>query len=321
MSLVGNTAACILAVLVTIPGAVFAAPDASEIDLKELGPAGGKVKQQSTRPSSPASTEIDLKELRRAAPPLPAQPPRRESSSHAAVPVTAAGASGQESIHLVQPGEHLFLILMKRYGLSNQAAERLIPEVMRLNGVTSPKGLKVGQRLRIPLPARDGRQIASTPVSDSKSAPPLKPDHDTATKSMAEPYPAADISIAAAPPCQLSGNMLEKLGLLTSSPPGIRGVESVTAEYAGQSVTIACELSRAEQYTYQRLLARTGIQLLVFDGSESAGRTVEKTANALGLVFSKQEPDTGSPSAAYSFAPFGAWPQGVQLTTLPALHE
>lgn len=321
MSLVGNMAACILAALVTIPGAVFAAPDASEIDLKELGPAGGRIKQQPVRPPSPASTEIDLKELRRSAPPRPAQQPQRKASSHAAAPETAARTPGHESFHQVQPGEHLFQILMKRYGLSNQAAERLIPEVMRLNGITSPKGIRVGQRLRIPLPARDRSQTVSTPAADSRSRQQREPAPAAAANQAAQPPAATGITIAAAPPCRFARNILEKLGLLAASPANIQGGESVSAEYAGQSVAVVCGLSGAEQYTYKRLLGRSNIQLLPFDGGESAERTLEKLANALGLVFHKKDSDAGALPLTYILAAFGAWPQGVELTVTPGQSD
>jgi len=323
MGLARTTAAFMLAVIMMRPGPVTAAQGEFDIDLKELRHGGANEKPQyHPQPSPPASTEIDLRELRRIAPPLASKPAQRKRH----VPTAAAPRnveSGRESIHLVQPGEHLFLILMKQYGLSNQAAEQLIPEIMRLNGITSPKGLKVGQRLRIPLAARDGKNSSiareARPQTGQQTTTTL-PD----TAPAAAPEPAAppstvrSISIMSAPPCKLAHDILEPMGLLTSSSTRIQGAETVSAASAGRSITIACGLSKAEIYTYERLLARNGKQLVTFDGDESEDCVVEKLSTHLGLVFCKRDPDSATLPQTYVFAPFGTGSQELQLTIMPA---
>jgi len=322
MGLARTTAAFMLAVIMMRPGPVTAAQGEFDIDLKELRHGGANEKpQHHPQPSPPASTEIDLRELRRIAPPLAAKPAQRKRR----VPTAAAPRnveSGRESIHLVQPGEHLFLILMKQYGLSNQAAEQLIPEIMRLNGITSPKGLKVGQRLRIPLAARDGKSSSITraagPETGQQTTTTVPDTAPTAPPEPAAPSTARSISIMSAPPCKLAHDILETMGLLTSSSTRIQGAETVSAASAGRSITIACGLSKAEIYTYERLLARNGKQLVTFDGDESEDCVVEKLATHLGLEFRKRDPDSATLPQTYVFAPIGTGSQELQLTIMPA---
>lgn len=63
---------------------------------------------------------------------------------------SAAGGYG----YTVKPGDHIFKILMKEYGLSNAEAEALVPEVKRLNGISDIRKLQVGRSIRIPLARR-----------------------------------------------------------------------------------------------------------------------------------------------------------------------
>ena len=340
MRLVRKTAAFVLAAIALIPGAAIAASNEFDIDLKELRHGWGDAQpKHNKQPPAPASAEIDLKELRKVAPPLPAKPARSYQHTSPAVGRASAVAAepGHESIHVVRQGEHLFLILMQHYGLSNRAAELLIPEVMRLNGVTSPKDLKVGQRLRIPLPYKNSTKgaapLAATaetnlpapaavdiPALTAATEVPDPPVAATPTSPPPAPEPGS-ISVIPAPPCVLAHDLLEKLGLLAPSTISIHGVETVSAVSAGQSVTVACGLSGAEVYTYERLLNRNGKRLIPLDENESADCVVEKLASHLGLVFSKQGNESESSSASYYFEPFAAWTHGLQLTIAPVPRD
>ena len=55
------------------------------------------------------------------------------------------------SEYTVRPGDHIFRILMRDYGLSNNQAEALVPEIKRLNSIGDIRRLRVGQTIRIPL--------------------------------------------------------------------------------------------------------------------------------------------------------------------------
>jgi len=312
-----------MAIVIFAPGPGVSAQSGFDIDLRELRPASADKKPQQ---SSPASLELDLKELRSPPPAVTHAPALRkrhvpaEKISEAA----DAGVSSQESIHVVRPGEHLFLILMKGYGLSNQAAERLIPEVMRLNLISSPAALKVGQRLRIPLPTKSASR--TTPAARVEAAPRTPaPEAAPVTAPPARPAPAAahaaggsGITITAAPPCQLARDMVEKLGLQIPPPDRLKNLQTVSAAHAGRSVTVVCGLTLAERYTYERLLAHADLDILAFEGGESEERVVEKLATRLGLVFRKRDPDAATLPLTYIFAPFGSWTTELALTIQPA---
>lgn len=329
-------AACVLAAIALVPLTGSAAQNEFDLDLRELRHGWPAAPQHNQQPPAPASLEIDLKELRKIAPPVTAKPTRSPHNiTPAAVTDTAAAhGSGHESIHVVLPGEHLFIILMKYYGLSNQAAEMLIPEVMRLNGVTSPKALKIGQRLRIPLPYKNGK-IAATPlVTEPETNLPAPVAVDTPVSTVAteilnspdaaepasspSPTVAPDsITVTPAPPCILAHDLLEKLGLLVPSTISIHGEETVSAAFSEHGVIVACGLSEAERYTYERLLNRNGNRLISLEEDEPADCVVEKLASQLGLVFSKQDNGSESSSTSYYFEPFTTWTHGIQLTIAP----
>lgn len=55
------------------------------------------------------------------------------------------------SEYTIRPGDHIFRILMRDYGLSNNQAEALVPEIKRLNDIGDIRRLRVGQTIRIPL--------------------------------------------------------------------------------------------------------------------------------------------------------------------------
>lgn len=56
----------------------------------------------------------------------------------------------QNSSYIVKPGDHLFKILMRDYGLTNNEAESFIEEIKRENNIYDIKRLKVGQKISIP---------------------------------------------------------------------------------------------------------------------------------------------------------------------------
>ncbi|MDD2271840.1 MAG: LysM domain-containing protein [Desulfuromonadaceae bacterium] len=333
-------AACVLAVIALVPVTGGAAQNEFDLDLRELRHGWVAPPQHNQQSPAPASLEIDLKELRKIAPPLTAKPTRNphNTAPAAGTDTAAAHGSGQESIHVVLPGEHLFIILMKYYGLSNQAAELLIPEVMRLNGVTSPKALKIGQRLRIPLPYKNGKMAATPLVTERETNLPAPAAVDIPVSTVAtevlnspaaaepasspSPIPAPDsITVTPAPPCVLAHDLLEKLGLLEPSTISIHGKETVSAASADRGIIVVCGISEAERYTYERLLNRNDKRFISLDEDEPAYCVVEKMASQLGLVFSKRGNESESSSTSYYFEPFAAWTHGIQLTIEPVSRD
>lgn len=53
-------------------------------------------------------------------------------------------------VYTIKPGDHLFKILMRDYGLSNGEAELLVEEIKRENNIYDIKRLKIGQKISIP---------------------------------------------------------------------------------------------------------------------------------------------------------------------------
>lgn len=56
----------------------------------------------------------------------------------------------QGTFYIVKQGDHLFKILMRDYGLSNDEAEAFIEEIRRENNIYDIKKLRVGQKISIP---------------------------------------------------------------------------------------------------------------------------------------------------------------------------
>jgi len=62
----------------------------------------------------------------------------------------SAPGAGESVVHTIRPGDNLFKILMRDYGLSNGDAERFIEVICRENNITDIRNLKIGQKIVIP---------------------------------------------------------------------------------------------------------------------------------------------------------------------------
>lgn len=236
--------------------------------------------------AAPSDFELDLKDLPGN---VRSSQPHKMESRKKLKSAAATLSPSESSSYLVQPGDHLFLILMRHYGLSNDAAEQLIPEIMSLNNIHNPRSLVRGQRLTIPLPARPERMArrAEKAVVQPEISPAAIPP---------EPLPSPvnvtsrSVEIAAVSSCDLGRKFAEKLNLLVPSLGIIQGFSNFTAGHAGLTVAVACgELAPEEIYTYNKLLAQHGIQLLVFADDEPHRRVIEKLANHLSLPYQMDE--------------------------------
>ncbi|TWJ18969.1 LysM peptidoglycan-binding domain-containing protein [Geobacter argillaceus] len=98
--------------------------------------------------------EIDLKELPKATASHPARsghlPSQAAKKTSPKTSVRHVATDGNVR-YTVKSGDHIFKVLMRNFGLSNQQAERLIPEIARVNGIDDIRRLRVGQELLIPL--------------------------------------------------------------------------------------------------------------------------------------------------------------------------
>jgi len=149
--------------------------------------------------------EIDLKEL-----PKAATPPAKSAHPPAAKPARGKQpqkvGSGSAS-YTVKPGDHIFKILMRDFGLTNQQAELLIPEIARLNGISDIRRLQVGQVLQIPRhPASAGSRepgqkapASIEPTPHPAPAAQVAEPPSVATAPLATPQPLVSV---AAPPAE-----------------------------------------------------------------------------------------------------------------------
>lgn len=325
--------------------------------LSAIGQSGAAVAGQN-------NFDIDIKELHSAPAKQPHRPPKARVKKEKAGTVEVREGF---SSYTVRPGDHLFIILMRHYGLSGNAAERLIPEVMRLNGIRNPQGLAVGQQLVIPLPRQQARPAklarknpqpadqaaaeqsapqeqsaqSEPPAQQEQPTPPASQEQpatpqsteqttsvvsaakpsETAPEPMAQPAPNTgeqQITLRAAPPCNLARNMAQEMGLLVPAKAVLHGVDSFTAEYAGVTVVVACGLTPEEAYTYRRLLTRPDMQLLVFARDESIKNVIEKMARHIGLSYQPTDPfATGELPLTYFFPATGPNSHDVRLTIVP----
>ena len=139
--------------------------------------------------------EIDLKELPKAAAPLPAKSGHLPAK---AVRKSAPKASSVRHVatdgnvrYTVKPGDHIFKILMRDFGLSNQQSERIIPEIARLNGIDDIRRLRVGQELVIPLtPSKRAVRHDTRSASELEPALPAETAETSAVEQAPSPVTA-----------------------------------------------------------------------------------------------------------------------------------
>ncbi len=323
---------------------LHAAEKSYDIDLKEI------------RKAAP-SYDINLKELRKS-PQRRAKTHRKHTRKAVQVTTSAPDTAPQNSnIYTVQQGDFPLLILTRHYGLSQAAAEQLIPEMMRLNNLRNPRDLTVGQRLIIPLPVVPPTQApskdaaaATPPVAPASkpsvqpaialpavappvvqspvvlapaAAPPVMPPPIVQTPpiqpSPAKAVPAREIKLPPAPPCELTSKVAELLGLRIPDITALTQAGSTSMAYKGRKLVVACGLTEAETYTSQKILARHGAQLLLFNGDEPPREVIEELADSLGIPC---QPDNetvanGLP-ATYTLSGADSLGQDVRLTILPA---
>lgn len=121
--------------------------------------------------------DLDLKELdatrRRVAPPpaSPSPPARKPTPS----PLRQDQPAGWVS-YTIRPGDHLFRILMTRFGYTNAEAERVIPQILEKNGITDIRRLTVGKVISVPTKGTvtAAKRIEQNLTSREKTPPPRK---------------------------------------------------------------------------------------------------------------------------------------------------
>lgn len=285
-----NTITTLIALIVFSATSGMAA-ESFDIDLKELKPA--KAAKPSAKPAvkpavKPQSLEIDLKELKATRPKKSKHKnvKKKQETKSASAVIEAEQAKAGKSVYTVRPGDHLALILVQHYGLSEVEARRLMPEIMRINSISSPQKVAVGQRLIIPLPLASVQQAKkeATAPRETQDLPqqktePVKPDVPAAET------PLLNVDLTYVEACSLARQVSEKLGLLLVKPSLEVGGSAFSARYEDIVVTVVCDPAPAEAITYQRLLGMKGEQLLVVASNSSARQVIDSLAESLGLTY------------------------------------
>jgi len=111
----------------------------------------------------------------------PAKPQQvREKRSYRRHVNKSPSTAAKGSLYTVKAGDHLFKILMRDYGLSNNEAELFIEEIKRENNIYDIKRLKIGQKIIIPpvrrysdgsLKLLQGVRVDNVPDSGSCTVP------------------------------------------------------------------------------------------------------------------------------------------------------
>jgi len=127
----------------------------------------------------PSSFELDLKDLETTKPTAkprrqPVRPTRKEGPRKATTTPADPGPESSDDYtrYTVKPGDFLFKILIRDFGLSNAQAEALIPEIQRLNKLPSATRLDVGQTILIPRPRRTPMAAAATKATPAPASAP-----------------------------------------------------------------------------------------------------------------------------------------------------
>jgi len=106
-----------------------------------------------------------------------AQHEKRQVTNHAE---SGAVSEGKLSSYTVKPGDHLYRLLAREYGVTGSRADTLVQQILQLNHITNIHRLKTGSTLLIPLAPPElasqseqtGAAPAAQPETSGKGAPP-----------------------------------------------------------------------------------------------------------------------------------------------------
>jgi hypothetical protein len=247
----------------------------------------------STAAHAAAPFELDLKELDRESS-APATPEKKKpakakkaAAKHAKSARQEAPSVGEYTRYTVKPGDHIFKILMSRFGMSNEAAERLIPEIIRINNIGDIRKLTVGETLLIP--RRGKAPHAASATQQAKPQPPEKRSESAAMLEKAArleaegeraAMPPQAPAPAAAAPARAPEAPAQEAPMTTHALPAAPAVAAPPA--AAVPVTGATWICSVA-------------------GTDAAG-TVDSVLNALAISWSKNRIINSPPGAANTFS-------------------
>jgi len=207
--------------LLALPFPLHAAQSPFDIDVKEL--------DKGTAQPPPKAEKKKPKKAKKAA-------PAEAAKSSGTVQHKGAGSEGEYVHYTVRPGDHIFKILVARFGMSNEAAEKLIPEIIRINNISNIKNLTVGRTLLIPGSRQEraaqsahgkGRHRKAESESEAAAALPGAPGHEAQQarppRVVSAPAVAAPSATAAVPPAPATRASEAKAPELPAPPAAAAG--------------------------------------------------------------------------------------------------
>ena len=169
------------------------------------------------------SYEIDLSDLPKAKKPATRPPASRKAppvrKQRAPRPTVSEAIPAGFTTYTVKPGDHIFKILHKEFGLSNRQAEALIPEIIRRNAITNIKGLKVGQTLLIPSAASAATHASSRTLHRSPATPAPTAAAPETTAAAMPPASQEPITSASTAPQTREQTAITEVPLTAPLPP------------------------------------------------------------------------------------------------------
>lgn len=116
--------------------------------------------------------ELDTQALDGSKPSLKSSPKKEKRAARTRTNKQIEGDSSRGTIHVVKQGDHLFKILMRDYGLTNDEAEAFVEEIRRENNIYDIRRLKIGQKIVIPPVHRkaDGMLKLAKPVKGTSES-------------------------------------------------------------------------------------------------------------------------------------------------------
>jgi hypothetical protein len=180
------------------------------------------------------------------------KPGKKESAGQG-----AKGAAAREKVssYTVKPGDHLYKVLSREYGVRGARADVLVQRVLRLNGIKDIHGLKTGSTLLIPLAPGAAAKESKTHAQSAK--------HTRKSEKEAPQAPAAEhqIVLAKLAPQDDDATVEAARQVWPRLVPPVAGRGSDHFDYRSSAFSLALDPAR-----YPTLPAQDGGTILV-DGA------------------------------------------------------
>ncbi len=258
--------------------------------------------------AAPAQFDIDLKELDRQKPVAAPKPEKKQAPGkrpakarpRAVKAAPKPAAQGEYIRYTVKPGDHIFKILMANFGMSNEAAERLLPEIVRINDIGNIKALTVGRTLLIPAQVQPER--AARPAGKGKRQARRGAGAAAGIPAPAAPEPAPAATAAPAAPTTPEPVPAPRAPEPAPAPkaPAPKAPEPAPAQRAAEPAPRAPEPAPVPGVAPPAPAMPRVNTWICSVSRQDTGKTVDSLLNGIGAPWSRNrivQSDNGSPTA------------------------